>query len=174
MKKLIGIFVLLIAVSVPSWATQYYLSATGSDSNSGTSAGSPWLTPSHSLNCGDVITAAAGTYPAGNFNADFGTVTGAGHCFAFLKCATFDACFVTATDGSGQIWVTKSHWWVQGFEVKNPSTTSTNSCFKASPLSAATIIDVAFIDDIANGCPLGGFTTAPYYVGGAYGVDYDV
>jgi hypothetical protein len=60
-----------------------------------------------------------------------------------------------------------------GFEVQNPSATSGNSsCFKASPLSAATITDVAFINDIANGCGMGGFVVAPYYAGGSYGVDY--
>ena len=33
----------------------YYLSATGSDSNNGKLSTTPWLTPNHPLNCGDVI-----------------------------------------------------------------------------------------------------------------------
>jgi Chitobiase/beta-hexosaminidase C-terminal domain len=157
----------------------YYLAPAedgGNDANDGLSPDSPWLTPNHSLNCGDVITAASGTYAPGNFEGTFGTVTGTGHCVAILKCATFDTCFSIGTGNdpsNGLIWVSKSHWAVMGFEVQNPSATSGNSsCFKASPLSAATITDVAFINDIANGCGMGGFAVAPYYGGGSYGVDY--
>jgi len=164
-----------VVTILPSTGTRYYLAPAidgGNDSNNGLSPEDPWLTPNHPVNCGDILTAATGTYPEGNFNATFGTVAGSGHCFAILQCATFDACYVIATDGGAQFWVTKSHWWVQGFESRNPNATSTNSCFKASPLTAATIYDIAFVDDIANGCPLGGFITASYYGGGAYGVDY--
>jgi hypothetical protein len=42
-------------------ANTYYLSPYGSDSNSGASAGAAWLSPNHSLNCGDVIVATAST-----------------------------------------------------------------------------------------------------------------
>lgn len=160
---------------VPNLGATYYLAPGGNDSNDGRSSQTPWRTPNHSVNCGDTISAAAGDYPYGNFEGTFGTVTGSGHCFAFLKCATFDACYSIGTGAdptNGMIWVSKSHWWVQGFEVRNPSTDSDSSCFQASPRSAQTIIDVAFVDDIANGCALGGFVAVPYYAGGEYGVDY--
>jgi Chitobiase/beta-hexosaminidase C-terminal domain len=157
----------------------YYLAPAedgGNDANDGLSPDAPWRSPDHPLKCGDVITAASGTYAPGTFEGTFGTVTGTGHCFAILKCATFDTCFSIGTGNdptNGLIWVSKSHWAVMGFEVRNPSATSADSsCFKASPLRAATITDVAFINDIANGCGLGGFATAPYYAGGSYGVDY--
>jgi len=42
----------------------YYISPTGSDSNNGTSAATPWLTPNHSVVCGDVIIAAAAAWSA--------------------------------------------------------------------------------------------------------------
>ena len=145
------------------------------DSNKGLSPSSPWLTPNHSVNCGDVIVAASGTYALGNFGYTFGTVAGSGHCFAFLKCVAFDSCYVNGTGGSGNdgIFISQSHWAVLGFEVTNLSTTSGNAaCFKAAPLKPATITDVAFIDDVANGCGTGGFITDPYYGGGAFGVDY--
>src|SRR5271166_629547 len=49
--------------SVPFVALHtYYMSPTGSDSNSGLTAAAPWATPNHAVNCGDVIIAAPGTY----------------------------------------------------------------------------------------------------------------
>lgn len=156
--------------------TCHYAATTGSDSNGGMSTGSSWLTPNHSLNCDDMILFAIGNYPHGNFEHTFGTVTGSGHCVAFAACAAFDACYSIGTGvdpTNGIIWVSTSRWAVVGFEVQNPSATSGNaSCFKASPLSAATITDIYFINDVANGCGLGGFVTAPYFAGGSYGVDY--
>lgn len=163
---------------VPNVGTTYYLApaaAGGNDSNNGLSAQTPWLTPNHSVNCGDVITAASGNYALGTFAFTFGTVTGSGHCFAFLKCATFDSCYVNGSSASGNngIFVSNSHWAVMGFEVTNANnTTGDSSCFKATTLSDTTITDVAFINDIANGCGTGGFISAPYYAGGPYGVDY--
>ena len=50
--------------SVPFVALHtYYMSPTGSDSNNGLTAATPWATPNHGVNCGDVIIAAAGSYP---------------------------------------------------------------------------------------------------------------
>jgi hypothetical protein len=165
-----------VSIFQPAGAT-YYLAPSGNDKNKGLTSQTPWLTPNHPVNCGDTIIAAAGTYPYGAFESTFGPVTGSGHCFAFLKCATYDACYSigNGTDPTnGMIFVSTSHWWVQGFEVQNPSPTGANaSCFKASPLTAATITDVAFVDDIANGCGLGAFTTAPYYLNYNSGASVD-
>ena len=63
------------AIIAPPAGTTYYLApatAGGNDSNDGLSPAAPWLTPDHSVNCGDVILAAAGSYPP---FLTFGTVT---------------------------------------------------------------------------------------------------
>jgi hypothetical protein len=102
MIRRILIALLLTILSVPVSATQYYLATAaggGSDSNNGLSAGAPWLTPNHAVNCGDVITTTASTaYDSTNFQTGkWGTVTcTAGNNVARLKCATFDACKITA------------------------------------------------------------------------------
>jgi hypothetical protein len=89
-------------------ASTYYLSPYGSDSNSGASTSAAWLSPNHSLNCGDVIVATASTsYSASNFyTRKWGTVNcPAGNNVAWLKCATFDACKISTTANQG-MWVT--------------------------------------------------------------------
>lgn len=126
----------------------YYMAATGcSDTNSGTSAGSPWCSPNHTSGspagftgfvCGDVILAAAGTY-----NGDMGTWGPVGVCpsltggidgngliyAAVLLCAGTDltSCKINCataqcngTPGFGPqvgINVTKSNWSVQGWNI---------------------------------------------------------
>jgi hypothetical protein len=166
------VFTLLAA---PAWATTYYLapaSGGGNDSNNGTSASTPWLTPNHPVNCGDVIIAAASTaYVSGNFNqTSWGAVTcPAGNNVAWLQCATFDACKITATSNSG-MWVASSYWGVQGWEVST-SGTPEGPCFFASANSNSgpSVSHIIFANDIANGCMDGGFATAAQ---GAYGPDY--
>jgi type 1 fimbria pilin len=79
MKKLLLSLMLMLGLTAPSLAATYYISPTGSDSNSGTVIGSPWLSPNHALNCGDVIMGAAGSYSAANFqNGKWGTAVPAG------------------------------------------------------------------------------------------------
>src|SRR5579863_5529388 len=79
MRKL-SLLILLILLASPAWATTYHLapaSSGGSDSNSGTSTSSPWLTPNHNVNCGDTIVAQAGAYsPFGSFGAVSGCGAG--------------------------------------------------------------------------------------------------
>jgi hypothetical protein len=122
-KKLI-LAILLSTLASPTWATTYYLATAaggGSDSNNGTSAGTPWLTPKHAVNCGDVILAAPSTaYVATNFHgSSWGKVTcPAGNNVAWLKCATFDACKISVTDGSTYgMAVSMPYWGVQGWEI---------------------------------------------------------
>ena len=148
-------------------ATSYFLSPTGSDANNGTSAGTPWLTPNHAVNCGDVILAAPGSYSYSNFNYNFGTVTCAsGNNVAWLKCATFDACKISITSGEVGIAIAQSYWGVQGWEVDG--TSSSGGCFFAYP-SYGAIHHVIFANDIANVCGLSGFVMSN---SGAMGVDY--
>ena len=144
----------------------YYLATAadgGKDSNSGLSATVPWLTPNHGLNCGDVIIAAASTsYLSSSFTSGtWGTVScPAANNVAWLKCAQFDACKITTAAGQPGIYVDKSYWGVQGWEV---SASSSNSafCFGASPnyLTLVTVHHIIFANNIANGCGAGGFTT---------------
>ena len=99
----------------------YYLappSAGGKDSNNGLSPETPWLTPNHSVNCGDVITAAASSsydelnFAFGKWGAGaVGCGSGASQGVAWLTCATFDACKFTKA-GYG-MWVTASNWAFQ-------------------------------------------------------------
>ena len=145
-------------ISTPSTGTgaTYYLSPTGSDSNSGTSAASPWLTPNHALNCGDVISAAPGNYSSGNFyNGKWGTVScPAGNNVAWLQCATFDTCKISATSQQG-MYVSSSYWGVSGWEITD--SWQYGNCYYVQPTGATSVHHVIFANDIANGCVGGGF-----------------
>ncbi len=175
MKKL-ALVVLLSALASPAWATTYYLapaSGGGSDTNSGTSPSTPWLTPNHPVNCGDVILAAPSTtYVATNFRPNqWGVVTcPAGNNVAWLKCATFDACKININStGHNAMTPTQSYWGVQGWEI-TASVLSGNQCFEAfPPNNSTTIHHVIFVNNIANGCGDGAFTTG---ANANAGVDY--
>ena len=170
MKKFaLTIFFTLLAS--PAWATTYYVappSAGGNDSNNGLSASAPWLTPNHPVNCGDVILAAPSTsYSSADFIGSWGSVTcSSGNNVAWLKCATFDACKISAAGGSDAMNISASYWGVSGWEV----TSSGNGCFAvAPPTSSASVHHVIYANDIANGCAIGAFSG---YNNGNSGVDY--
>jgi hypothetical protein len=139
----------------------YYLAPQangGSDSNSGLSAAQPWLSPNHSINCGDVIVAAASTaYDSDNFNSGkWGTVTcPSANNVAWLQCATFDACKIKSTKYG--MYVDHSYWGVQGWEV-TVSAPGTGFCFGAAPQysNPTTIHHIIFANNVANGCMAGG------------------
>jgi hypothetical protein len=151
----------------------YYISPAGSDSNNGTSAATPWLTPNHAVVCGDVIIAAAGAYSSANFDSytHGSTVWGAvstcpstsggidgsgGVYFATIVCggSYVGACTINATTAYSMD-VSASNWAVEGFQASNEAN-GDGSCFIAQPLSAKSISFVAFINDIAENCPLSG------------------
>jgi len=161
------------AQSTPGTGATYYLapaSGGGKDSNNGLSVGSPWLSPNHSLNCGDVIIAlASSAYDSANFNSGhWGTVScPSGNNVAWLQCESFDGCKIS-TNVEG-IYVDRSYWGVQGFEV---SVSGTNGfCFGAAPNYShpANIHHVIFANNIANGCMGGGFVS---FNAGTSGADY--
>ena len=163
---------------VPSAGTLYYLSpasAGGSDSNNGLSPNSPWLTPNHPVNCGDVIMASPGTsYASANFSSGkWGTVTcKAGNNVAWLKCATFDACKISSgNSGVGGIWVDQSYWGIQGWEVTTTGGPYAG-CFAAKPsfTKPAEIHHIIFANNVANGCQGGGFESSN--IGTTASVDY--
>ena len=174
MKRLMIIATLCCLCSLPSPAATYYMSATGSDVNSGTDSASPWASPNHSLNCGDVIIASGSvSYAAGNFaRGKWGTVTcAAGNNVAWLECATFDACKISVTSGSlYDMEVSASYWGVQGWEGSNSAGAAGAGCFTAGPPNYSTTIHhIIFANDIANVCALEGFGSGPL---GSVGVDY--
>jgi len=172
MRK-IALAILFTLITSPAWATTYYLapaSGGGNDSNNGTSASAPWLTPNHAVTCGDTITAtASASYLAANFQSGhWGTVTcPAGNNVAWLNCATFAACKINSSSGDG-IAVTASYWGVQGWEVTTSGVFA--GCFSAKPPdNATTVHHIIFANDIANGCSSGGVVS---YIMGTGSVDY--
>jgi hypothetical protein len=153
-------------------ATTYYLSASGNDSNNGLSTHYAWASPYHPLNCGDVIVASAGNYSNWNFyTGKWGNVNcPTGNNVAWLRCATFDTCKINASAGQG-MWVDKSYWGVEGWEVSTNANDSNGTCFLAAPNwgNPVTIHHIIFANDIANGCSQSGFAAENR---GYVGVDY--
>lgn len=159
--------------STPTGTTYYLAPAAngGNDANNGLSPSSPWLSPKHSLNCGDVIVAQASTsYDSKNFNSGhWGTVScSAGNNVAWLQCATFDGCKISSS--AEGIYVDRSFWGVQGWEVTTADG-SNGFCFGAAPTypSGASIHHIIFANNIANGCQAGGIVG---FNVGSSGVDY--
>lgn len=158
--------------SVSATGTTYYLAPSslgGSDSNNGLSASTPWLTPHHSVKCGDVILATpSSAYNSANFgDGDWGTVScTAGNNVAWLACASFDGCKMSG--GSG-ILIDQSYWGVRGWEVSTSATYA--GCFAAAPnySKPTEIHHIIFANNVANGCQSGGFIT---YNDGTASVDY--
>ena len=153
-------------------ATTYYLSPSGNDSNNGLSTSYAWASPNHSMNCGDVILASAGWYSNSNFyTGKWGYVNcPAGNSVAWLKCATFDTCKIYASANQG-MWVDKSYWGIQGWEVGTNAGDTYGTCFLAAPNwgDPVTIHHIIFANDVANGCAQSGFAAINR---GYAGVDY--
>lgn len=171
-RRFAGILVLLSSFApIAAFGTTYYLAPGGNDWNNG-SYGSPWLSPKHNLNCGDVIIAQSGWYNSNNFNSGhWGNVNCPGNNnVAWLQCASFDSCKIWSTNEG--INVDHSYWGVQGWEVGVADGTN-GFCFGAAPSNSnwVNIHHVIFANNIANNCQAGGFST--YNLGNS-GVDYVV
>jgi hypothetical protein len=141
----------------------YYVSPTGSDSNSGLTTAAAWATPNHAVKCGDVIIAASGTYN-GNFG-NWGTVSGCpstsggidgagGIYFATLLCAgklqTCNInCATAVCSGTAAMNVTASNWAIEGWAATGNG--SQARAFQANGAGSGTTIvhHIAFINDIA-------------------------
>lgn len=156
MKRLAVILTIIFALGTSAGATSYFMSPTGNDSNNGLSSGSPWLSPNHSVNCGDTILAATGAYTVANSFTfgSFGTVTGTGHCVAWVICAQFPNCTATAGSSDGPaMWITSSHWGVSGFVLTNVE--DDYGCVQQT----GAIHDIIVVNTIFNGCHGGGMNT---------------
>jgi hypothetical protein len=156
----------------------YYLApagAGGDDLNDGLSESAPWLTPKHSVNCGDIIQAASGSYDAQNFTVgDWGTVSCAtANNVAWLECAKFDTCRISTNSLSSGIWVDRSFWGVQGWEITTQKGGGEPACFVVAPNwnNPVEVHHVILANNIANGCQSGGISTANH-PGTHIGVDY--
>ena len=169
----------ILLVAVLCWfmpmcanASTYYLSPSGNDGNNGLSTSSSWLTPNHPVNCGDTILAVPGNYSAANFyTGKWGTVScESGSNVAWLKCQTFDSCKIYTTVNQG-MWVDKSYWGVQGWEVTTSASDTYGTCFIAQPNynNPVTIHHIIFANNVANGCAQTGFASVNR---GQVGVDY--
>ena len=159
MRRTVVLAMLSCLCALPLSAATYFISPNGSDSNDGLSASLPWLSPSHSLNCGDVIIAAPGEYSAGDFyTGKWGTVNcPEGNNVAWLQCATFDTCKISSTTTQG-MYVDTSYWGVQGWEVTTSSYIY-GTCFNIQPRSSS-IHHIIFANNVANGCMGGGFSAS--------------
>jgi hypothetical protein len=136
-------------------------SPAGNDANNGTSAATPWASPNHTgLVCGDVIIAAAGTYPGSDFL--FGTPSGCpstsggidgtgGIYFVTILCGSpsVGGCSRTSAGSgtNGAFTIRTSNWAVEGWQGSAPA----GSAFIAVSETVATDIyhHIAFINDIS-------------------------
>ncbi len=174
LRRMMALLILLCCCPAALFAHTYYLapaSLGGNDSNNGANVGKPWLSPNHSLACGDVIIALASTsYNSYYFNSGhWGTVScPSGNNVAWLKCETFDGCKMYSNIEG--MYVDRSFWGVQGFEVNIWGGTS-GFCFGTGPSSSnpQNIHHIVFANNIANGCMGGGFSS---FNRGTKGVDY--
>ena len=164
-----------LSVTVPTLGQTYYLAPSadgGSDGNSGLSSRSPWLSPHHQLNCGDMIVAKSGFYANANFyTGRWGRVNcPGGNNVAWLSCETFDGCKINATANQG-MWIDQSYWGVQGWEITASASDLYGTCFIAQPnwVAPAEIHHIIFANDVANGCSQSGFAVVNH---GAVSVDY--
>ncbi len=152
----------------------YYMSPSGSDTNSGASASSPWLTPNHSqLVCGDLIVAAAGSYagqaitttPTGCPSPPgAGGIDGNGGIYAVvLLCggASVGDCYTTGNAGASgggpnaSFQVTANYWAIEGWRA-SPGTGGGNISFAVNACDIGLANSgtkqthhVAFINDIS-------------------------
>jgi fibronectin type 3 domain-containing protein len=170
----------------------YYLSPTGSDSNSGTSPSEPWATPNHPVDCGDVIVAAAGNY-TNQFNQNWGNVSNCpsasggidgegGIYFATVLCAGPDLEACQVNSGANQFGFDieqESNWAVEGFKTTTDGADDSNQVTPAydgacggnkGPCNGV-YHHFAFINDIAYNSA-DGFGPSGYDQQGKYGVDY--
>lgn len=137
----------------------------GDDADTGLDTDHPWLSPNHTLLCGDVILAkASADYSAAQFsggNDKWGEVT----CIdsgsnpvsnvAWLKCETFGGCEITVDNANG-MFIDKSYWGIQGWKI---TTTTGGGCFTVTPYGeSATIHHFVFANNIASGCAANGFS----------------
>jgi len=136
-KKFVGLLsiMLFVTFNIPiaaagaSTGNIYYVSPTGSDSNSCTQ-GSPCATPDYAVNkasAGDTVLVAAGTYDYGSGGANF-TKSGAAGNYITVSCATRGGCKIqSSTTGNTTVVALQGDYMnFDGFEVTDTSSAGNN------------------------------------------------
>lgn len=169
-----------VAFSLPTGSVLHYMapaSAGGSDSNDGLAATAggghgPWISPNHSMNCGEVIIAVPGAYSANaststsspgfgsvsNCPSTTGGIDGAGGIYyAVVLCGGTDlaptgttSCNITVTSSVyGAVDIRANHWAMEGWVVNGGG--SLSRAFQCNATANGTIqyIYQAEINDIA-------------------------
>lgn len=133
------------STSITAYAgTEYFIATTGNDSTGNGTSGNPWKTPNHAHNCGDMFSAATGTYSAMTQNTNM-TCSGNDNV-AMVKCATFDGCKWSSSQG---LLVNSSYIGFIGWEC---DASSGATCFNSQPpTNSTTIHHIVFADDVCNG-----------------------
>jgi hypothetical protein len=182
--------------SIPFTALHtYFASPTGSDNNDGlapTTGGGhgPWLiATNHNVNCGDVVIAAAGSYPqqgpsgvVSNCPSTMGGIDGKGGVyFATVLCAgaSVGDCQLTTklptTGITDAVFINTSNWAMEGFYC-NPSLAAgaggvpKGRCYESNA-NGVILHHIAFINDISADS-LQAADTDDNGQTGAVGVDY--
>lgn len=155
--------------SVTAYAgQQYFMSASGSDGNNGLSAGAPWATANHAVNCGDFLSAASGTY--GNMTT-FGVVTCQGNDNeAWVVCATAFACSIPATSGAAAVALNVNYWGIQGFIISDSAGAAVLS---QPPNNLANIQRLAIANNVIQASLNGGIEFALDATNQTTGADYN-
>ena len=125
---------LVFGLSVGSaLATDYYVAIDGNNSNSGTSASSPWQTIQHAadtLTAGDVVYVRAGVYNESvNINVS-GSAAGGSITFRNYVGETpiLDGTGFVDPDGDNGLYIdSQSYLIIQGFEIRNYTTTQADA-----------------------------------------------
>lgn len=163
----------------------YYMAPSScSDSNNGTSPSTPWCSPDHAVDCGDVIIAAAGSYPdfqswgtVSNCPSTSGGIDGIGGVyFAVLLCgsASVGDCYITTrTNTSGNTLamdIGTSNWAVEGWYINTGGYGRAIEGYACS----GTLHHIAAINDISadNLQAMDGNDCGQTGGAGTYGLDY--
>jgi len=180
--------------ALPTGDVLHYADPAGSDSNDGLApvvggGHGPWaIATNHNLNCGDVIIAAAGSYPqqgpsgtVSNCPSNSGGIDGTGGIwFATVLCgsASVGDCYMTTklpiTAITDAVFINSSNWAMEGFYC-NPSLATgaggvpKGRCYESN--GSSVIHHVAFINDISADS-LQAADTDDNGNTGAVGVDY--
>lgn len=169
MTMIIRIIFFWLWVATANAAT-FYISTTGSDGADG-SIGTPWASPNHAVNAGDIIYVKPGAYTTA-WTA-FGTVTGTAS--AFLYCGNngvrqnFGCTITNLINSLGLIMVNKSYWTVEGFIGTDISTNFSQGCFSVFSASSATDIHhITFRNNVCNGAQGSGLNATLSNGGGSY------
>jgi hypothetical protein len=168
-----------------SCVTNYYLSATGSDSNNGTSIATPWLTLQHANDslpasgaaAGSCINVAPGSYPGG-VSLTTGGKRATSDGYVVYRCTALDACTITAagwTTGAFDATLTgkgskhPAYLIFDGFRIAANASYQYSvaiSCWDGNVATAATCHHWMMLNNIISGYGEGGIDQADgeYYI----------